>query len=354
MTGSPSVLLSTYRYDALDRLVSCAVHGQAHAVFFHQRNRLTTQTQGAARYSSLQTENHVLAQQNQIGSHTDCLPLLFDHQGSIIAAPHKAFTYTAYGARTPSTDPARLPGFKGQRIDPVTEHYMSGNGYRSFNPVLLRFNCPDSLSPFGEGGINGYAYCLGDPVNLEDPTGHAPVFSMFKGMWSTLSRRLSNATARFRPPPKEMRLFNHREWRGLNLHDRAKNSGGVQLVIRAHGADPSTFGRPGIQMQDRIVSPIEFADAFDARMLEGYKDIKLIACYSALGDQGSFAAMLSNHSGLPVKGYSGRVIVDSQGEERLRIIKKNPYEKSDSEYPRFSYEPRWFFPLKKASDIRKT
>ena len=155
MTGSPSVLLSTYRYDALDRLVSCAVHGQAHAVFFHQRNRLTTQTQGAARYSSLQTENHVLAQQNQIGSHTDCLPLLFDHQGSIIAAPHKAFTYTAYGARTPSTDPARLPGFKGQRIDPVTEHYMSGNGYRSFNPVLLRFNCPDSLSPFGEGGING-------------------------------------------------------------------------------------------------------------------------------------------------------------------------------------------------------
>ncbi|WP_164671286.1 RHS repeat-associated core domain-containing protein, partial [Pseudomonas viridiflava] len=132
------------------------------------------------------------------------------------AAPHKAFTYTAYGARTPSTDPARLPGFKGQRIDPVTEHYMSGNGYCSFNPVLLRFNCPDSLSPFGEGGINGYAYCLGDPVNLEDPTGHAPVFSMFKGMWSTLPRRLSNATARFRPPPKEMRLFNHREWRGLN------------------------------------------------------------------------------------------------------------------------------------------
>uniref|UniRef100_UPI00214B5855 RHS repeat-associated core domain-containing protein n=1 Tax=Pseudomonas sp. UMAB-08 TaxID=1365375 RepID=UPI00214B5855 len=64
----------------------------------------------------------------------------------------------------------------GEPPDPVTGHYLLGNGYRAFNPVLMRFNSPDSLSPFGEGGLNGYAYCGGDPVNYRDPTGHIPAF----------------------------------------------------------------------------------------------------------------------------------------------------------------------------------
>ncbi|WP_397457346.1 RHS repeat-associated core domain-containing protein, partial [Pseudomonas versuta] len=37
----------------------------------------------------------------------------------------------------------------------------------------MRFHSRDSLSPFGEGGLNGYAYCAGDPVNRIDPSGHA-------------------------------------------------------------------------------------------------------------------------------------------------------------------------------------
>lgn len=40
----------------------------------------------------------------------------------------------------------------------------------------MRFNSPDSWSPFGEGGLNYYAYCMGDPVNRTDPTGHTPQF----------------------------------------------------------------------------------------------------------------------------------------------------------------------------------
>ncbi|WP_413796031.1 RHS repeat-associated core domain-containing protein, partial [Aeromonas dhakensis] len=62
--------------------------------------------------------------------------------------------------------------FNGERCDPVTGLYHLGQGYRAYNPGLMRFHVADSLSPFGEGGINPYAYCLGDPVSLVDPTGH--------------------------------------------------------------------------------------------------------------------------------------------------------------------------------------
>jgi RHS repeat-associated protein len=65
-----------------------------------------------------------------------------------------------------------LAGFNGQRPDPVSGHSHPGNGYRAYNPVLGRFTGPDSWSPFGAGGINPYAYCIGDPVNRADPSGH--------------------------------------------------------------------------------------------------------------------------------------------------------------------------------------
>ena len=63
-------------------------------------------------------------------------------------------------------------GFNGERIDPVLGGYQLGNGYRLYSPSLRRFTSPDSMSPFGQGGINPYAYCEGDPINNTDPTGH--------------------------------------------------------------------------------------------------------------------------------------------------------------------------------------
>lgn len=65
-----------------------------------------------------------------------------------------------------------LPGFNGQRQDPVSGLYHLGNGYRDYIPELMCFTAPDNLSPFGGGGINPYAYCAGDPVNFTDPSGH--------------------------------------------------------------------------------------------------------------------------------------------------------------------------------------
>lgn len=80
-----------------------------------------------------------------------------------------SYAWSPWGTGTP---PLGILGFNGERVDPISGSYHLGNGYRAYSPTLMRFNRPDSLSPFGAGGINSYAYCNGDPVNQADPTGH--------------------------------------------------------------------------------------------------------------------------------------------------------------------------------------
>ncbi|QPC87674.1 hypothetical protein GA830_13665 [Mesorhizobium sp. NBSH29] len=63
-------------------------------------------------------------------------------------------------------------GFAGQIHEDETGVQMLGNGYRAYSPALMRFTAPDNLSPFKQGGINAYGYCMGDPVNNHDPSGH--------------------------------------------------------------------------------------------------------------------------------------------------------------------------------------
>jgi RHS repeat-associated protein len=83
-----------------------------------------------------------------------------------------ALAYTPFGHHASGSPPDVALGFNGERPQPPTGHYLLGNGYRAFNPTLMRFNSPDSWSPFGDGGLNAYAYCAGDPVNNIDPDGH--------------------------------------------------------------------------------------------------------------------------------------------------------------------------------------
>lgn len=102
--------------------------------------------------------------------------LTTDWQGSILrvwlARQTHPFAYPPYGFRhAEGVEDCRL-GFNGERQEPVIGHYLLGQGFRLYNPVLMRFNSPDDWSPFGEGGVNAYAYVLGDPVNQTDPSGH--------------------------------------------------------------------------------------------------------------------------------------------------------------------------------------
>ncbi|WP_256217153.1 RHS repeat-associated core domain-containing protein [Pseudomonas sp. Q12-87] len=175
-TAPRETVLCRYRYDPLDRLTDCAPGAEARTQRFYCKSRLATEIQGAVQHSVFQHDDQLLAQLRREDARVEPTLLATDQQRSVLNAldatrPHP-LTYTPYGHRPAENGLLSLLGFNGERPDPVTRHYLLGNGYRAFNPVLMRFNSPDSLSPFGEGGLNAYAYCAGDPRNWIDPSGH--------------------------------------------------------------------------------------------------------------------------------------------------------------------------------------
>jgi RHS repeat-associated protein len=90
--------------------------------------------------------------------------------------PFEHLRYMPYGFRPERTVSAL--GFNGESLLAGLDHYVAGSGYRIYNTVLMRFQSPDSQSPFQLGGLNSYCYCLGNPVNRSDPTGHFSWFSI--------------------------------------------------------------------------------------------------------------------------------------------------------------------------------
>lgn len=92
--------------------------------------------------------------------------------GEIVDGQTQTIGYSAYGEQSaPQKVETRL-GFNGQEREADIGWYLLGNGYRAYNPRLMRFHSPDSWSPFRVGGSNAYMYCVGDPVNRTDSTGH--------------------------------------------------------------------------------------------------------------------------------------------------------------------------------------
>ena len=169
-------LLARYHYDPLDRLVDSTPFEQSAIRRYYCKTRLATETQDSVQRSIVQHDDQLLTQQQHENGKAFATLLATDQQRSVLNAldatqPH-LLVYTPYGHRPAENGLLSLLGFNGERPDPVTGHYHLGSGYRQFNPVLMRFNSPDSWSPFGEGRVNAYAYCGGEPMNRNDPSGH--------------------------------------------------------------------------------------------------------------------------------------------------------------------------------------
>src|SRR5471032_2916159 len=95
----------------------------------------------------------------------------------------------------------------------------------------MRFNSPDSLSPFWKGGVNAYAYCVGDPVNRVDPTGHFfKFFQGFRGIGSGIDVGGTVSRARV------LKAFTPIEQNVSTLQDLAK---GRQMKLQSFMAEYS-------------------------------------------------------------------------------------------------------------------
>ncbi|MBA1243013.1 RHS repeat-associated core domain-containing protein [Pseudomonas japonica] len=92
-----------------------------------------------------------------------------DCAGTVLRRLKLRVVYQPFGYEA-VPDTAGLLGYTGQRREPWGG-YQLGNGRRLYQPATMRFCQPDALSPFGQGGLNAYTYCQGDPVNRHDPSG---------------------------------------------------------------------------------------------------------------------------------------------------------------------------------------
>ncbi|MCO8160812.1 sugar-binding protein [Pseudomonas sp. 21LCFQ010] len=231
-----------YRYDPLDTLSA-----QDDQQRFYCAGQLSTLTDGQQGQHWLWGDDRLLAQAGQG-------PLATDTANSVLhetdASGGTASAYTPYGHRSLRPQADGGPAFNGQYAEPATGWQLLGNGYRAFNPVLMRFHSPDSLSPFDQGGVNAYAYCEGDPVNVTDPTGHTPWGAIKRLFRNVKTTRTHSVPARFATNSKEgaARLSKITATDVQNMErikDAQQNKIGdlmkYQDELLARGVDPSEY-----------------------------------------------------------------------------------------------------------------
>lgn len=147
--------------------------------FFYQNDHLRTQSSEDHAQTSLRQSSTALAEQCKFGYATVTAMIAVDSMGSVLgrvaANTRQSFIYSPYGYRPLTDHMSPALAFNGERPDRFSGLYLLGNGHRGFSTSLRRFISPDTESPFLEGGLNAYAYCFGNPVNLKDSSGRAPV-----------------------------------------------------------------------------------------------------------------------------------------------------------------------------------
>ncbi|CAB1400476.1 YD repeat protein [Pseudomonas fluorescens] len=175
LSGAGGSVIRGYHYDGFDDLVELSQPDKVTTQRYYYAGRVAHEISGE-NSSSVMRHGGALVGQQQLGLNAGAQLFGTDQQQSVLATLGKEqlydCAYSPYGHRPAEGGLFSLAGFNGEQLDPVTGLYLLGNGYRAYSPTLMRFLAPDSMSPFGAGGLNAYSYCLGDPVNRVDPTGH--------------------------------------------------------------------------------------------------------------------------------------------------------------------------------------
>lgn len=175
VTNAEGTILRNYGYDALDKLVELSAPQGPSTQRYYRDGRVANDLSGADATTCVR-HGGLLLGQHQSGQNAGVRLSGTDQQQTVMSAVngdnYTSIAYSPYGHHVAEDGVSLLAGFNGEAFDPLTGLYLLGNGYRAYSPALMRFHSPDSMSPFSAGGLNSYAYCLGDPVNRVDPTGH--------------------------------------------------------------------------------------------------------------------------------------------------------------------------------------
>ncbi|QXH52981.1 hypothetical protein KSS94_07605 [Pseudomonas fakonensis] len=169
--------LFSYRYDGHDHLVGVRQGSANEVLRRYQNERLHSTVEDKQLTQYFYDGERPLGLQQQ--GDADATRLLLTNMSNSVLAESSRDSltearYSAYGGRDQSGQAAELKGllaFNGEARERALGWYLLGRGYRAYNPELMRFHSPDAM-PQETAGINPYLYCLGDPVNWRDPSGH--------------------------------------------------------------------------------------------------------------------------------------------------------------------------------------
>jgi RHS repeat-associated protein len=231
VSGPDSGASRFYAYDGGDQLSASGSDTHREQQFYRDGKPVNSVSPTQSR-TYLSADGVTLAERQE-GASPKSLILAGDGSGSVLREVEDGevteIAYSAYGYRDAAQVVASHPGYNGEVRD-ETGWYLLGNGYRAFNPLLMRFHSPDSWSPFGDGGVNAYAYCDGDPINFTDPTGH--------GIWDFVRKLFGfKSKGEFTLTPKDVS-----EITGEPLHKFTRNP--LHEGLKQPVAEPRPVAEP--------------------------------------------------------------------------------------------------------------
>lgn len=306
-----------YQYDALNRLVRQQITQEKEWELCYRDDQLINEVQDGRVHRLLRDVTGIIG----ISDSNELTLTGSDHHGSVqwshgsSEVTGRQHSWSPYGSG--DEESGILPGFNGERRDPLSGHYHLGNGYRAYNPALMRFNCPDSMSPFGAGGINAYAYCAGDPVNYTDPSGHFS-WNTFFGIVGLLAGVAGGILG-----------FLSMSW------SLASWSSIASLVSGVTGVAASLTGMAGMIMQTANYDPVTTSNVLTASFILGaislISSLYLVKKVSAQIPKSWRRQRVGNRNPEPSVHFSADNIRSERLREELRRNMRNP------DYDDFNY-----------------